>query len=170
MLGTSFILFVSSPNLIRFGAFALGCFLAIVVVLIHITGLYRIASSYRRKLQKFEKVPGSPMLAWFHFSAAILLLLFLHIGEICFWAVILKGMHLLNDIHDAIYFSANTYTSLAYGDMLLPYNWRELSPLMAISGLFTVACTTSTLFNIMGSHRDMIEKIENTGQAKKDSQ
>jgi hypothetical protein len=115
-------------------------------------------------------VLGSPTLAWFYFSVTILLLLLLHIGDACIWAVILNRMHLFPNFPDAIDFSANTYTSLGYGDMPLPYNWRELSPLMAISGLFTFACTTGTLFNIMGVHRDVIEKIESTAQMKVDSQ
>jgi hypothetical protein len=77
-------------------------------------------------------------------------------------------MHLLPDIHDAIFFSANTYTSLGYGDMHLPYNWRELSPIMAISGLFTFACTTSQLFNIVGLHHEVVEKLNIQGHKKND--
>jgi len=40
----------------------------------------------------------------------------------------LYGLKLIPEIHDALYFAANTYTSLGYGDMLLTYDWRKLSP------------------------------------------
>ena len=86
-------------------------------------------------------------------------MLLLHIFDTCIWGLILFEMHLIPDIHNAFYFAANTYTSLGYGDVPLSLDWRELSPLMAMSGLFTFACTTGQLFNVMGQHRGIIAEL-----------
>ena len=43
--------------------------------------------------------------------------------------------------------------------MLLPADRRELSPIMAISGLFTFGWTTSVMFNIVGDHRHLLEGL-----------
>ena len=68
-------------------------------------------------------------------------------------------MKLIPNIHDAVYFAANTYTSLGYGDVPLSVDWRELSPLMAMSGLFTFACTTSQLYAVIGSYQETVAEL-----------
>jgi hypothetical protein len=58
-----------------------------------------------------------------------------------------------------MYFSANTYTTIGYGLMILPQSWRELAPIMAISGLFTFAWTTGEMFNIVGQQRELVADL-----------
>jgi hypothetical protein len=58
-----------------------------------------------------------------------------------------------------MYFSADTYTTLGYGDVLLPHAWRELCLIMAISGLFTFAWTTGQMFNLVGIHHDIADEM-----------
>ena len=100
-----------------------------------------------------------PSLAIFIFAGAILLMLFLHLAETCLWAVALRSLGLVPNFRDAAYFSANTYTTLGMGPMALPHAWRELGPIIAISGLFTFAWTTSEMFNIVGYHHDLVAEL-----------
>jgi hypothetical protein len=86
-------------------------------------------------------------------------MLFLHVFEICVWGVALNRTGLITSFRDSMYFSANTYTTIGYGLMILPYNWRELSPLMAISGLFTFAWTTGELFSIVERQRQLVADL-----------
>ena len=86
-------------------------------------------------------------------------MLFLHVFEFCVWGLVLRATGLIGNIRDSMYFSANTYTTIGYGQMVLPYNWRELSPLMAISGLFTFAWTTGEMFNIVEGHHQLVEEL-----------
>ena len=44
--------------------------------------------------------------------------------------------------------------------MELEENWRMISPIMAISGLFTFAWTTSALVDVVNAHRQWIVKVE----------
>jgi hypothetical protein len=43
--------------------------------------------------------------------------------------------------------------------MPLGFGWRELGPMMAISGLFTFAWTTGVMFNVVGYQRELIEQL-----------
>jgi len=147
------------PDAARFEAFGLGCLLALLITLFHIAGLNRIGSVYQRKATQLVASDRHPFIASWYFSGTVLLMLLLHIVNTCIWGSILFGMKLIPNIHDAFYFAANTYTSLGYGDVPLGLDWRELSPLMAISGLFTFACTTGQLFNVMGQHRAIVAEL-----------
>jgi len=143
----------------RYEAFGLGCVLAVLITLFHVTGLTEIVGWSERKFDRVRSSGAHPFTASLCFAATIFFMLFLHIVDSCIWALILYGLKLIPGIHDALYFAANTYTSLGYGDMILPNDWRELSPLMAISGLFTFACTTSQLFDVMGKHRSVVAAL-----------
>jgi hypothetical protein len=45
--------------------------------------------------------------------------------EICVWGVALRGTGLVENIRDSMCFSANTYTTIGYGEMALPYDWMD---------------------------------------------
>lgn len=86
-------------------------------------------------------------------------MLMLHLSEICLWGLVLWTVGLVTNLHEAVYFSANTYTTLGMGPMALPHVWHEMSPIIAISGLFTFAWTTSELFNIVGDQHDLVAAL-----------
>jgi hypothetical protein len=133
-----------------------GSVMLVVIVLIHGAGLDRIIERYKRRSEVLRRKSWHPYLATSLFAATILLMLFLHVFEICVWGVALNRTGLITNFRDSMYFSANTYTTIGYGVMVLPYNWRELSPLMAISGLFTFAWTTGELFSIVEQQRQLV--------------
>ncbi|HEY4900346.1 MAG TPA: ion channel [Terriglobales bacterium] len=136
-----------------------GSVMLVIIVLIHGAGLDRIIDRYKRRSEVLRRKSWHPQLAMTIFATSILLMLFLHVFEICVWGLVLKNTGLIPNIRDSMYFSANTYTTIGYGQMVLPYNWRELSPLMAISGLFTFAWTTGEMFNIVDSHHQLVEDL-----------
>jgi|GEM_PF-2145739 hypothetical protein len=136
-----------------------GSVMLVIIVLIHGAGLDRIIERYKRRSEVLRRKLWHPYLATSLFAVTILLMLFLHVFEICVWGVALNRTGLITSFRDSMYFSANTYTTIGYGLMILPYNWRELSPLMAISGLFTFAWTTGELFSIVESQRQLVEDL-----------
>jgi hypothetical protein len=69
-------------------------------------------------------------------------------------------MGLITHAYDALYFCANAYTTLGYGNVDLGTHWRNLSPVVGISGLFTMAWTTSALVGVVSSHRQLLEQME----------
>ena len=150
----------------------LGSLMLVIIVLIHGAGLDRILGLYERRSEVYRLRFRHPYLATSIFAVTILLMLFLHVFEICIWGVALNRAGLITSFRDAMYFSANTYTTIGYGLMILPYNWRELSPLMAISGLFTFAWTTGELFGVVDKQRRLVKVLaaqRKTGKPAADS-
>jgi voltage-gated potassium channel len=49
----------------------------------------------------------------------------------------------------AFYFSASSYATVGYGDVVLPPNWRMLGPLESIIGVLTCGVSVSLAFAII---------------------
>ena len=146
-------------ELIPLAVLGVGGFVLVVITIVHGFGLDMVIRRYKNRAEGLRKRGWHPHLAVFVFAGAILGLLFVHIVEICIWGAILWRSGLVSDYHVAVYFSANTYTTLGMGSMVLPHAWHELCPIIAISGLFTFAWTTSELFNIVGYQRELVSHL-----------
>lgn len=84
----------------------------------------------------------------------------LHLVEAVIWTVALVYTGLVLRIANAMYFWANAYTTLGMGSLDLGEHWRILSPVIAISGLFTFASTTSLLVDIVSTRTRLLEQLE----------
>ena len=144
----------------------LGSVMLVVITLIHGVGLDWIVGRFKRRSQKLRERRRSPHLASLAFSFAILLMLFLHIMELAIWGLVMNLVGLIPNLRDSVYFSANTYTTIGYGFNILPQSWRELAPLMAISGLFTFAWTTGEMFGIVGQQRELVAELSQQRRTK----
>lgn len=158
-LAAVFLLQEIHDDVIPVEVLVLGATMLLVITIIHGAGLDRIVALYQYRAEVLRKKKRHPRMATLLFSNAIILMLFLHLTEITIWGVVLHKLKLVPNSRDAIYFAANTYTTLGMGPMALPHNWRELSPMIAIAGLFTFAWTTSEMFNLVGFNRDLIAQL-----------
>lgn len=141
-------------------AIGIGSIILVLLVLFHGFGLHRILVYYKRTELRLRL--GRPHLgrAGFLFGGAIFLMLSLHIFEIIGWAYALIWLGLIVHPVDAIYFCGNAYTTLGYGTVDLEAHWRNISPIIAISSLFTFAWTTSVLVRIVADYLKLIEQLE----------
>jgi hypothetical protein len=83
-----------------------------------------------------------------------------HLAQIAVWAVAFLLCGQVSTIETALYLSAQSYTALGYGDVLLFEGWRLLGPLEAVNGLLFFGLSTAVLFAIMSqliTHRLRIE-------------
>ena len=74
-----------------------------------------------------------------------------HLIQIGLWAIAFMLVGEFSSFQTAFYCSAQNYTALGYGDMILSERWRMLGPLEAISGLLLFGLSTSLMFAIMNS-------------------
>ncbi|HMD10380.1 MAG TPA: potassium channel family protein [Candidatus Acidoferrum sp.] len=141
-------------------ALGIGACMLVFLVLLHGAGLHAILV-FRARREHHLRV-GRPRLvaALLLFSSSVFLMLSLHIVEFLVWGFALIRMGLIAHINDAIYFCANAYTTLGYGNVDLGPHWRNIAPIMGISGLFTFAWTTSALVTVVSAHRKLIEQLE----------
>lgn len=79
----------------------------------------------------------------------------LHLLEIAAWAGFFVQSGAFADIHTAFYFSAVTYTTTGYGDVLLPTEWRLVGGVEALTGILMCGWSAALFFALVGRiHRD----------------
>jgi hypothetical protein len=74
------------------------------------------------------------------------LLILIHSAEIAVWALFYRWEHCLPDAESAFYFSGVTYTTLGYGDLVLPREWRILAPVQALTGILMCGLSAGLFF------------------------
>jgi voltage-gated potassium channel len=72
-------------------------------------------------------------------------LLVLHLVEIAIWSAAFAMADLLPDFETSLYFSLKSYTTVGYGDVLLPTAWRLLGPIEAAVGVLMLGWSTSVI-------------------------
>jgi Ion channel len=140
-------------------ALGVGALMLVFLVMFHGAGLHTII--VLRKLGEpcvlLGRFRSLRALSWFGWS--VFFLLCLHIAGVMIWAFALLQLGLIPRPYDAIYFCANAYTTLGYGNVDLDPHWRIISPIIGVSGLFTFAWTASALVEIVASHRQLVGQL-----------
>jgi hypothetical protein len=69
-----------------------------------------------------------------------------HLMEIALWATAFRASSEILTFEKAFYFSAQNYTTLGYGDIVLSDRWRLLGPVEAVNGLLLFGLSTAAMF------------------------
>jgi voltage-gated potassium channel Kch len=72
-----------------------------------------------------------------------------HLVEITAWAWFYAWKQAMPDLQSAIYFSAATYTTVGYGDLVLPVEWRLVGGVEALTGILMCGWSTGFFFAIV---------------------
>jgi hypothetical protein len=73
----------------------------------------------------------------------------LHLVEIAMWAFFYWWRHALPDMTTAFYFSAVTYTTTGYGDVVLPGQWRLVGGVEALTGILMCGWSAAFFFAVV---------------------
>ena len=73
----------------------------------------------------------------------------LHIVEIVVWAALFVVNGALPDLQTAVYFSAVTYTTTGYGDVVLPQGHRWDGGVEALTGILMCGWSTGFFFSVV---------------------
>jgi len=76
-------------------------------------------------------------------------LILLHLAEIAVWALFYWWKKCLPDAESSLYFSGVTYTTLGYGDLVLPQEWRLLGPVEGLTGILMCGLSTGFFFAVV---------------------
>jgi hypothetical protein len=82
-------------------------------------------------------------------ASAIVLAFGAHLIEIAIWGV---GFELCGEFHGlapAFYHSAENYTTLGYGDLVMSAQWKLLGPLEAADGMLMFGVSTALIFAVI---------------------
>lgn len=131
----------------------LGIAMILGVVSIHSMGMYLVMHRFELHWPRYlsERKEWRRQL---YFLLLVTLILATHLCEILAIATTVHAVHAIGDFRTAFYFAGETYTTLGYGDVLLPTGWRQLALFIAISGLLTFGWTTGVLVSIVGKTYD----------------
>lgn len=140
-------------------AVAIGLIITAACVVIHGLGTGFLVHFLRTK--GYDLLHGrSPLYAMLAMILAVWVLMAMHILEIILWAVVylqLVGITELQNMETALYFSAVTYTTLGYGDIVLHDHWRIMSAIEAMCGIMLFGWSTAMLFAVV---REIIRQVD----------
>jgi len=120
----------------------------IFIVLVHAAGVRAVTTHVLRRTQVIMQRP-SRWEADLLMASIVFMLLSLHTVEMIMWAAALVYSGLVPDWRSAGFFAGNTYTTVGYGNFILPNGWRMLAPIIAMSGLFTFGWSGSVLVDFV---------------------
>src|SRR5262245_43896045 len=117
-------------------------------LVIHVTGITAIGEQVVRRRDKIAKRIGSV------FAGALLLLIFvlvivLHLVEALILSIFYNQSGLFANFETALYFSLASYSTIGYGDVLLPEGWQLLGTIEGISGVLLCGLSAAFLFAIV---------------------
>lgn len=79
----------------------------------------------------------------------------LHLIEICAWAGFYFWRKCLPDFETSFYFSATSYTTLGYGDVVLPRPWRLTGALESLTGVLLLGWSAAFFFGVVSRLFDL---------------
>lgn len=134
----------------------LGAALLVGALLIHGLGMYltelRFEFHLRRGISGRMALQGA-------LGVMILMLMFTHLVEIYAWGAMLYVIGAIPNLRDATYFASVCYTTLGFGEHVLPTNWRLLAPIMAMSGMFAFGWTTGVLVTLVARGHALVAGV-----------
>lgn len=121
-----------------------------ICVVIHIAGLLTVVDRLLRQKHWIKQNVG------FRHYTPLLTIIFavvtaLHVFEACIWAVFYEGYRLFPNAETSLYFSLGSYTTIGYGDVVLPQKWRLLGTIEGITGVLLCGLSTAFLFAIVNA-------------------
>ena len=120
------------------------CSLMAICVVIHAAG---VTWALRRLPETAVARPFWSSTGLFVLVAVWIVLL--HLVEISLWAAVYVWNGAMPDLQSAMYFSAVTYTTTGYGDLVLPQQWRLQGGVEALTGILMCGWSTGFFFAIV---------------------
>lgn len=143
---------------------AFGGSLLMLIILIHATGVRAVTDHVARRSRAIMLRPR----IWrvdVLMASSVLLLLMLHLTETVVWAAALVYGGLVPSWRAAGFFAGNTYTTVGYGNFVLPAGWEMVAPIIAISGLFTFGWSGSVLVDIVARCQRIKDAVADRAEA-----
>jgi hypothetical protein len=79
----------------------------------------------------------------------VVFLLIVHLAEAALWAGALLWWETLPDFFTALYFSLTSYSTVGYGDVLLPKSARLLGPIESVLGVLMLGWSTAVIVAVV---------------------
>ena len=119
-----------------------------ICVVIHIGGIVVLAEWLLDRRLENQQAPGM-----IHYILMLIMvfaiIIMLHLTETAIWAAFYRWWNLFPDYETSLYFSLTSYTTIGYGDVVLPEKWRLLGAIEGISGVLLCGLSTAYIFVVL---------------------
>jgi hypothetical protein len=122
---------------------------AVSIHLIGIAGLLRLIRRHRRQVPARAALLHDAL----GIGGAAAGLFVLHAAEIWLYAALYALSGALSSFEQALYFSTSTYTTVGYGDVVLPTGWRVLGAIEGANGIILLGWSTAFFVAVVGRIR-----------------
>lgn len=123
---------------------ALGSGLLLVSILIAALSAWAMESLFARFHTWLMREPHRPKLMLVMLFASLWVLGIVTAG-VWIWAFAFWALDIFVTFEEAVYFALVSFTTLGYGDILLPTQWRILGGMAAANGLLNIGLLTALL-------------------------
>jgi len=123
-----------------------------MLLLILTTFVHAVAMTFARDMVKSHAGRLRQQLRTFplyHVLGIILLMFVALFLEVCLWALTYLLLGAIEGLERALYFSMVTFTTLGYGDVVLPAKWSLLSAIEAANGIIMFGWTTAIVIAVV---------------------
>jgi hypothetical protein len=120
--------------------------IGLVVILATAVVHANVLSVALRKNQKMTKWVQSNPTHWrttVAFSVSVTWVMAAHLIEVFLWSSVYMSLGIFEELEVAVYFSLVAYTTLGFGDVILPEQWRILAGLTAANGFLVFGWSTA---------------------------
>jgi hypothetical protein len=133
---------------------ALSTFMVTVTVVIHFFGLLlliRLLNQRGQRLKPHSSLGGQAVL----FIAVVLALFAIHAIEIWAYAGLYVWLGAFDDFEAALYYSTTAFTTVGFGDVVLPAPWRMIGAIEAANGFILFGWSIAFLMSMTGKLRTL---------------
>lgn len=133
-----------------FRVLAIAAAIVSVSVAIHLAGIMLMVEALLRRRETLEQSLNKRRISLLMIMpfAGIMLL---HVIQTSLWAVFYYSQELFSDFETALYFSMVSFTTIGYGDVVLPRHWRLLGVIEGFSGVLLCGLSTAFFFAIVNA-------------------
>jgi len=130
--------------LLRFiqGAMLLG-----LTVAIHVAALSAMLQIFQKRYHEKPPVGFIAYSCLLTGMAAVTVLA--HLFEIALWAAFYTWKEALPDLETSFYFSSVTYSTIGYGDIVLPQPWRLVGAMEGLTGILMCGLSGAFFFAVI---------------------
>ncbi len=130
---------------------ALATAMVLATILLHLAGLAALLFLIRRREGDYQ--PRALHREVAGILAAAIGLFALHGVEIWAYAALYDLIGAAPDFETALYFSTSTYTTIGYGDVVLPEKWRLVGAIEGANGIILLGWSTAFFVAMVGRIR-----------------
>jgi type IV secretory pathway TrbD component len=124
--------------------------MAVFTAFVHLLCLAILMRVLRFREHLFRRLRMMPQMLLF---AGVLGIVVIHALEIWLYALLYVRLDAFSKLEQALYFSIVTYSTLGYGDLLMPHEWRILGATEAPVGVIMLGWSTAFLISLLSQIR-----------------